>query len=252
MAADKEATQEQAEPEAAAKVPPVLNQRVPNQYPLDLDDDKAGDEADDKASDDHKDDHSDDQAGQAASVERVQINHDSVHVYDLFKNPSCIATLVFFSALLSYYVVDSLPLGETYVAGFPYVLFAFAAAGCAGLVYVVNHLSGVPRLITLGLAGTAAVVGLMAAHPALLRINAMTDDGSMQVVEYVRMTQNHFDPVVGDWPAIDMIGRKYWLVVPGEVIRDIPIRRGGLGFYQADLTNIRYELELTEAFGGPD
>lgn len=215
-----------------AKTPPVLNQRVPNQFPLELDGEQVADPA--------------------VAAEPEPANHHSVHVYDLFKNPFCVATLVFLSLLLAYYVFDSLPLGETYVAGFPYGLFAVAGAGCALLVYAINFFGGVPRIITLGLAVTAAVAGLMAAHPALLRINAMTDDGAIQMVEYVRTTQNHFDPLEGGWPAIDMIGRHYWLVVPGEVSRNIPIRRGGLGFYQADLTEIRFELELSEAFGQPD
>lgn len=212
------------------KVPPVLHQRVPNQFPLQLESDQEVDQV----------------------AANAQAHPHGVHVYDLFKNPFCIATLAFLSLLLAYYVFDSLPLGETYVAGFPYGLFAIAGIGCSLLVYAVNHFGGVPRIITLGLAGTAAVAGLFAAHPALLRINAMTDDSTVQVVQYVRMTQNHFDPVNGEWPAINMIGRQYWLLVPGDVSRDIPIRKGGLGFYQADLTNIRFELELSEAFGQPD
>lgn len=200
--------------------PPVLRHKVPDQYALEL------------------------------GEEPIASNEDAaaIHIYDLFANPACIATLLILSALLIYYVLDSLPLGESYVGDFPYLLFALAGLSVAGLVLVINLSAKVPGAIAVGLALTGGVVGLLAAHPALLRINAATGAEALQQVEYLRMTQNHFDPLEDDWPAIDMIGKQYWLRVPGEVTRTIPIRRGGLGFYQADLTEIRFELELSQSF----
>ena len=221
---------EAGEQETGSKLPPVLKQRGPSQTAFDLD--------------------QNDQHADAAPV--PEPDPGSVHVYDLFKNAYCIATLVFLGALIAYYILDSLPLGETYVAGFPYALFALVGAGCALPVFAANHLGGVPRAVSTGLAITAGLVGVLAAHPALLRINALTDTGEMQVVEYVRMTRNHFDPVDDEWPAINMIGGQYWASMPGDVSRRIPIRHGGLGFYQADLTAIRFELEFDSAFVSVD
>lgn len=223
---------------ARSKVPPVLSQRVPNQYPLDLN------EAENEAENDAKN-----ESEASASSEK---NPNGVHVYDLFKNLYCVATLGFLAVLIAYYIIDSLPLGESYVAGMPYGLFVLAGVACAVPVLAANHLGGVPRAITAGLALTAGVVGMLAAYPALLRVNAMTDTGEIQVVEYMRMTRNHFAPVGGDWPAIEMIGGQYWTMMSGDVSRTIPIRRGGLGFYQADLTAIRFELELGSTFASAD
>ncbi len=213
---------DQQETDEAASVPPVLSKRVPDQVPLDVGQPGEGDEA----------------------------NPESVFKFDLFKHPACVVTLLLLSALIAYSISDSLPMGETYVAGFPYRLFALVTAAVGGMVWLINNAGKVPPAITTGLALVAAAVGAATAHPALLRVNAATDIAPMQVVEYVRATDNHFEPVAGDWPRISMPGKAHWLAMTGDVRRIIPVRRGGLGFYQADLTGIRFELELSSAGGG--
>ncbi len=177
-------------------------------------------------------------------------NPDSVTRFDLFTSPSCNVTLVFLGALMVYGVTDSMPLGETYASGYPYLLFALAGFCVAGLVWAINTSGRLPPMVAAGLMLVGAAVGVAVAHPALLRANAWMDSTTLQQVEYVRTSENRFEPVVGDWPGIDMIGRSHWQMLRGEVRRTIPIRRGGLGFYQADLTDIRFELEMNSGWGG--
>lgn len=172
---------------------------------------------------------------------------NSVARFDLFKHSACVTTLVLFVVLMSVTVYVALPLGESYVGGYPLLLFAAAGSLVAGLVWWINHAGGVPRGVVNGLAITGAALGVALAHPVMLKINAFTDGGYTEDVEYVRMADNRFRPQTGDWPSIDMIGSDYWRNTPGEIRRIIPMRKGGLGFYQADLTEIRFELELTES-----
>ncbi len=172
---------------------------------------------------------------------------NSIGQFDLFKHQACVLTLVLFSLLIGYTIWVALPLGESYVGGYPLALFGAAGALVAGVVWWINHAGGVPKAVVNGLAITGAAVGVALAHPVMLEVNAMTDDGFTEDVEYVRMADNRFRPESGDWPSINMIGSDYWRNTPGEIRRVIPVRRGGLGFYQADLTEIRFELELTES-----
>ncbi len=198
-------------------IPPVLHNKLPSQTTLKFD------------------------------AERVEsaADHNSVFKFDLFNIPSCIVTLALLGVLMAYGVIDSLPLGETYTAGYPYEMFALVAFSVAGMVWAINASARLPGLVAVGLAFTGAAVGVAAAYPALLRANAWSAATALQPVEYVRTSENRFEAIEGNWPGIDMIGRDHWLNLEGEVKRTIPIRRGGLGFYQADLTNIRFELEMS-------
>lgn len=175
------------------------------------------------------------------------VDPNSVGQFDLFKHRACAATLVLFAVLMAFTVWAAMPLGESYVGGYPLVLFGLAGVLVAAPVWFLNYANGVPRAIVHGLAFTGAAIGMALAHPIMLEVNAVTGDGFTQDVEYVRMADNRFRPSNGDWPSINMIGSEYWRNTPGEIRRVIPMRKGGLGFYQADLTEIRFELELTES-----
>lgn len=210
------------EPTATGLAPPVLKKRVSIQKALDFGSEPA----------------------------EPEVDPNSVTQFDLFSKPSCIVTIVFLGALMAYGVGDSLPLGESYLASYPYWLFALVGLCVAGIVGTINRAAEIPTMVAAGLVLVAGVVGTAAAHPALLRANALTDATAAQSVEYVRVSGNRFEPVEGGWPGIDMIGAAHWVTMPGEVRRTIPIRRGGLGFYQADLTDIKFELEMSAA-GGP-
>ncbi len=174
-------------------------------------------------------------------------NPNGVNKFDLFKHPACVGILMLLSVLITYTITDSLPLGETYVAGPPYWLFLLMGGVISALTWVIGHAGRIPRIIALGLALVAGVVGTAMAHPAMLRVNALTDSAPLQLVEYRRTSANHFEALQGDWPNITLTGAAYWRSMQGEVRRAIPMRRGGLGFYQADLTAIRFELEISGA-----
>lgn len=206
----------------AKVVPPILKNKVPSQASLDFDDRQSGSDGD----------------------------PDSVTRFDLFTSPSCNVTLVFLGVLMVYGVADSMPLGESYTSGYPYLLFVLTGLCVAGIVWAINSTGQLPRMVAAGLMFVGATVGVAVAHPALLRANAWTDSTVLQQVEYVRTSDNRFEPVAGDWPRINMIGRSHWQTMQGEVRRTIPIRRGGLGFYQADLTNIKFELEMSSHWSG--
>lgn len=215
---ESEASEQQ---DGKGAVPPVLHNKLPSQTTLKFD----------------------------AERSEAEANHGSVFRFDLFTSPSCIFTIIFLGALMAYGVTDSMPLGETYTAGYPYGMFALFAAAVAGVVWAITAPAKLPIMVAAGLAFTGAVVGAAVAHPALLRANAWTDVEALQPVEYVRTSENRFEAVEGYWPGIDMIGKAHWLAMPGEVRRIILIRRGGLGFYQADLTGIRFELEMSSHEG---
>lgn len=158
--------------------------------------------------------------------------------FDLTKSPIASISVAVIFALIMYAVIGLVVPSESYVAGYPFVLFAFVGIGVGTGVGIANLLGDVPRTIAIGLAIVAGTVGAAAAYPGLLRINAGMDQIGMQSVLYVHKKGYEYRARDGDWPNIKVPEKVHWGRVDSNEAISVPIRRGALGFYQADFRHL--------------
>ena len=158
--------------------------------------------------------------------------------FDLTKSRVASVSTVVIFALILYAVIDLIIPSESYVAGYPVVLFALIGMGIGIGVGVANLLGEVPRTIAAGLAILAGIVGAAAAYPGLLRINAGMDQIGAQSVLYVHQDGHEYRALDGDWPNITVPEKVHWGRADSNEVISVPIRRGALGFYQADFRHL--------------
>ena len=158
--------------------------------------------------------------------------------FDLTKSRMTSVSVAVIFTLIMYAVIDLIIPGESYVAGYPVVLFALVGMGIGIGVGVANLLGEVPRTIAIGLAILAGFVGAAAAYPGLLRINAGMDQIGVQSVLYVHQDGYEYRALDGDWPNITVPEKVHRGRADSNEVISVPIRRGALGFYQADFRHL--------------
>jgi len=79
-----------------------------------------------------------------------------------------------------------------------------------------------------------------ALHPALLRVNQLTDTSGLKVYTYVRQTDNRFlTKDIGTPPLSMQHPPEYWgQFLPGST-HEFELRMGGLGFWQVNEIPLR-------------
>ncbi len=163
--------------------------------------------------------------------------------FALESNPATLGVTGAVLACLFYTPIDLLVYSEQYATTPPFALMAICGlvACAAGAAYLAN--SDAPRAVSIGLAVMLGLTAAAASAPAMLRVNALTDDVGIQPVTYYRTEINRFAPVSDTgWPEIELPQPSYWLLQEEGTQRQIHIRRGGLGLYQMNLDNINAEL----------
>ena len=160
--------------------------------------------------------------------------------YDLMKHPGMVMLLVGLIALGGYAVVDALflapwrPLDAMPVT-------PFLAAGVVALTGAAALTRSAPPLERWAVAGFFALAAMAAMYPAMLRLNAATDDDGATRYRYHHVETGRFEPLVdAELPplAFDKYP-EFWESLPLGSERDFLIVHGGFGFRQLDLAEVR-------------
>jgi len=118
------------------------------------------------------------------------------------------------------------------------------------LVIVVSYLAlkkgRIPVTERLGLAVILGVVFGLATPPALLRLNQLTDDEGLITYRYLLNNELKLVPVEnqeGDLPVLYFPDNKeFWKHFDDNSQHDISLRKGGLGFYQVNMSPIYRDM----------
>jgi hypothetical protein len=147
-----------------------------------------------------------------------------------------------FLALIAYGLIDSYLRSDAYAGHAPVALFL--AAGAVALLIGLALGRGAPRKQQVLVAFLLAGAVIAASYPLLLRINATTDTGGVQLVTYHYVGKGAYQADHGDYPDLDLAR------FPSARLEDrrnsthqFEMVRGGLGFYQYNQARFRSELQ---------
>jgi len=163
--------------------------------------------------------------------------------FALEKHPLSLGMLVLFFVLLVYALLDGFFINEEVYVHFPFlsltVLTGVVVAGVCGLLV---YKSRVPNAIGLVLALMLAAAAGGSLYPGLLRLNQLTSALPPQPYSYrVDFELQRLVPFDPDLPVISYpmaATSAYWLTRDLQSPYPVELRKGGLGFYQINMTPI--------------
>ena len=164
--------------------------------------------------------------------------------FHLDSNPWSGGMSVALLVLLGYALVDTFIVKTEVFAGEPpieiYAAGGLRVAAAAALLLVRARL---PLYVCILLPAMLGLAFAAAAHPALLRINQLTDTSGLATYSYVRQADGRYlprdagpPPVSRDYPP------EYWSRFSPGSTHEFELRKGGLGFWQLS------EVPLKEAY----
>ena len=174
-------------------------------------------------------------------------------LFVLESSPHTIAALVLLAVLVAYAFIDGIALPETYVDVSGPLFTGFVAlgvvAGLAVLGWLLAARIPAPESAVIALL-TGVVVGV-AAYPAALRLNMLTDSEGLQAYPYhVRHgvgPEVRLEPLDPALPVIDYFRwGPYWARFGQEDRYPVMLRSGGLGFYQFHQASIIDDIRRFE------
>ena len=112
--------------------------------------------------------------------------------------------------------------------------------------YLVLKKGRIPVTESLGLAVILGVVSGLATPPVLLRLNQLTDNDGLITYQYLLNNELKLVPLEnleGDLPVLYFPDNKeYWEHFEDNTQHDISLRKGGLGFYQVNMSPIYKDM----------
>jgi hypothetical protein len=161
-------------------------------------------------------------------------------LFALEENPSTLIALVLFVGFFSYALIDgAFLMQETYAERPFYEFFAMMGILLSIIVGVWLLRAQIPRAESLTLATLVGAGFAVALYPGLLRINAISDPSGLQKYAYVLESNHIFKAVDAGHPALRFErDREYWAQFELGSIYHFELRKGGLGFYQLNMTPI--------------
>lgn len=146
--------------------------------------------------------------------------------------------------LLGYALVDTFILKTEVFVGEPpveiYAAGGLLAAAVAALLLVRARL---PLYVCILLPSMLGLAFAAALHPALLRINQLTDTSGLATYSYIRQADGRYLPKdVGPPPVSRDYPPEYWSQFSSGSTHEFELRKGGLGFWQLS------EVPLKEAY----
>ena len=112
--------------------------------------------------------------------------------------------------------------------------------------YLVLKKGRIPVTESLGLAVILGVVSGLATPPVLLRLNQLTDDDGLRTYQYLLNNQLMLVPLEnqeGDLPVLYFPdNNEYWEHFEDNSQHNISLRKGGLGFYQVNMSPIYKDM----------
>lgn len=158
--------------------------------------------------------------------------------FDLNKNQYTAKIVAAIILLLAYSLADTLLNQEIYTAAYPSSWFYGIGIGATIFSGIWLRKKSVPKSTAWGLAFFFGLIASISMHPSLLRINQLTDNNGLQDYTYTQTHLYTFESTTGETPNLIMPKDKYWqsLAYNSKIV--FSIRKGGLGFYQVDMTPI--------------
>ena len=159
--------------------------------------------------------------------------------YALETNRRALAALMVCAALVAYGFADIVINQETYASRPPYAFFALL--GVVAALIAGRWLGGesVPRAERVGLAIILGATFGAALYPGLLRINQLTDRVGLQTYLYQLQRDGSLAPLQTGPPDLNFPRyADYWSSFSAGSLHEFRLRKGGLGFYQVDMTPI--------------
>ncbi len=170
-----------------------------------------------------------------ARVADFRIEHGRQE-FQLEDNPWAGGMAVLMLALLGYALVDTFIFKtEVLVEVPPYSLYA---AGGLLVTLAGGYLllrTGVPRWTAIGLAIMTGLAFGAAMHPALIRLNALTDRAGLETYTYTKQSDGTWQPETAGLPPLSIESApEYWGQFTTGSTHNFALRKGSLGFWQLD------------------
>lgn len=139
-------------------------------------------------------------------------------------------------ALVDTFIVKTEVLAETP----PYLLYAGGGLLVTLLCAYLLRRTGVPRPTGIGLAVMTGLAFGAAMHPALIRLNALTDHAGPAAYSYIRQPDGAWQPETAGLPSLSIDqAPEYWAQFKTGSTHGFTLRKGGLGFWQLDEAPLR-------------
>ena len=164
--------------------------------------------------------------------------------FKLEDNPWSGGISVALLVLLGYALVDTFMLKTEVFAGEPPIeIYVVAGLLVACVAAFLSFRARLPMYICILLPAMIGIAFAAASHPALLRINQLTDTSGLAAYSYVRQADGRYLPEdVGPPPVSMDYPPEYWAQFSPGSTHQFELRKGGLGFWQLS------EVPLKEAY----
>ena len=164
-------------------------------------------------------------------------------LHTMGKHRVALVFVILFFIFLSYFLIDNfLILQEEYISQPHQAIFVIGGLLALISSYLLMERKKVPRGGKKVLAMLFCLATVGALYPGLLRINQLTDSQGLQVYRYVFSETYLLLPEDKSMPrlalATNQDHKAYWSQYKAGDHYDIAIRKGGLGFYQIDMSPI--------------
>ena len=162
--------------------------------------------------------------------------------FALEKNRFSLIAMVLIALLGLYALIDYMLNLEAFVIEPDLIEIVLLSFLVTVVSYLVLKKGRIPVTECLGLAVILGVAFGLATPPALLRLNQLTDDDGLITYQYLLNNELKLVPVEnqkGDLPVLYFPDNKeYWTHFDDNSQHDISLRKGGLGFYQVNMSPI--------------
>ncbi len=166
--------------------------------------------------------------------------------FALEKNKYSLIAMVLIVLLGLYALIDYMLNLEVFVVEPGLVGIVLLSLLVIVLSYLVLEKGKIPVTERLGLAAILGVVFGLATPAALLRLNQLSDNDGLITYHYLLNNELKLVPLdnqEGDLPVLDFPDNKeYWKHFDDNSQHEISLRRGGLGFYQVNMSPIYRDM----------
>lgn len=161
--------------------------------------------------------------------------------FALEKNPVALGFVALFFASITYAFFDGVIfIAESYPGQPFYPVYVTAGLMISLAAALLLRGAKVPIMETIVVAVLSGGAFGAALYPGLLRINQLTDTEGLQTYEYKMIKPAYFVPEQDGLPELRFSARhrEFWSQYPPGSTQEFELRKGGLGFYQINMTPI--------------
>jgi|GEM_PF-5826731 len=168
--------------------------------------------------------------------------------FSLDKHPVSLAMLIIFFSLVAYGILDTFFINEEEYITYPFLWLSLLAGGVVLILSMFWALAGkIPKAEASVLAILLALAAGCCIYPGMLRLNQVTaETGPIPYVYRVQYENNLLAPNDQLLPQINLnmkMHKEFWQEIGPEEAFIVELRKGGLGFYQVNMTPIYDQLQ---------